>query len=68
MSLKCHSQGHWSPVFLWKEDALAFSISREAGSGVEKCGQCVLGVTLRQDLQCPGPQPVLPILKMLHVF
>lgn len=49
-------------------DAPAFSINREAGSGVEKCGHCVLGVAIRQDLQCPGPQPVLPILKMLHVF
>lgn len=45
-----------------------FSISREADSGVEKCGLCVLGVALRHDLQCPGPQPVLPILKMLPVF
>lgn len=43
-------------------------ISREAGSGVVKCGKCVLGIAFRQDLQCSGPQPVLPILKMLHVF
>lgn len=49
-------------------DAPAFSINREAGSGVEKRGHCVLGVAIRQDLQCQDPSLYLPILKMLHVF
>lgn len=63
-SLKWYSQGHGSPALLWEGDAPACRLSREAGSSVER----VLGVALRHELQCPGPQFLLSIHKMLRGF